>query len=128
MRPKSNLHKRLTPFLIQNFKAMDLWVFIFIRCSTFSFQSNVGLRLIFEFLRLIFEFLNISPLQGWVLSILTHSPLSRSIPNHDYPLFKLSFILTSNAYLNPSSRRILIQESYCTRMRRSPRLTGLWYH
>ena len=46
----SNIHKRMTPPLTQNLKAVDLWVFFLIYCLTFSFLFNVGLRLTLEFL------------------------------------------------------------------------------
>jgi len=41
-------HKGLTSLLTKNLKAMNLWVFILIWCSTFSFLLNVGLRLTLE--------------------------------------------------------------------------------
>jgi len=50
MRTESNPYKRMTPPSIQNLKALSLWVFFFICCSTSSFLPNVGLRLILEYL------------------------------------------------------------------------------
>ena len=38
-------HKRMTPPSTQNLKALGLWVFFLIYCSTFSFLPNMGLRL-----------------------------------------------------------------------------------
>jgi len=35
----------MTPTSTQNLKALGLWVFFFICCSTLSFLLNVGLRL-----------------------------------------------------------------------------------
>ena len=40
----------MTPPSTQNLKALDLWVFFLICCSTFSFLPNVGLRLTLEYL------------------------------------------------------------------------------
>ena len=43
-------HKGMTPPSTQNLKALGLWVFFLICCSTFSFIPNVGLRLTLEYL------------------------------------------------------------------------------
>ena len=59
-------YKGMTPPSIQNLKALGLWVFFLICCSTFSFLSNVGLRL-------TLGYLTISP------SSESLSPSSRSI-------------------------------------------------
>jgi len=40
----------MTPLLTQNLKALGLWAFFRICCSTFSFLFNVGLRLILGYL------------------------------------------------------------------------------
>jgi len=40
----------MTPPSTQNLKALGLWVFFFICCSTFSFLLNVGLRLTLGYL------------------------------------------------------------------------------
>jgi len=40
----------MTPPSIQNLKAVGLWVFFLIYCSTFSFLFNVGLRLTLRYL------------------------------------------------------------------------------
>jgi len=50
MRTDPNPHKGMTPHLTQNLKALGLWVFFLICCSTISFLPNVGLRLILEYL------------------------------------------------------------------------------
>jgi len=42
-------HKGLTRLLTQNLKVMNLWVFILIWCSTFSFLLNVRFRLTLGF-------------------------------------------------------------------------------
>ena len=47
-----NPYKRMTPPPTQNLKALGLWVFFLIYCSTFSFLPNVGLRLTLEYLRI----------------------------------------------------------------------------
>jgi len=50
MRTESNPYKEMTPPLTQNLKALGLWVFFLICCSTFSFLLNVGLRLTLGYL------------------------------------------------------------------------------
>jgi len=50
MRQEPDLNKRMTPSSTQNFKALDLWVFFLIWCSTFSYLLNVGLRLTLRYL------------------------------------------------------------------------------
>jgi len=45
MRQEPNPYKGMTPPSTQNLKALGLWVFFLICCSTFSFIPNVGLRL-----------------------------------------------------------------------------------
>ena len=45
MKTEPNPHKRMTPPSTQNLKALGLWVFFLICCSTFSLLLNVGLRL-----------------------------------------------------------------------------------
>ena len=61
---------------IQHIKLMCLYVFFFTKCSTFSFISNVGLKLILEF--------SIISLSGVNLFQLSHSRSSESIPKHGY--------------------------------------------
>jgi len=41
---RANPYKGITPPSTQNLKALSLWVFFLICCSTFSFLLNVGLR------------------------------------------------------------------------------------
>jgi len=43
-------YKEMTPPLTQNLKALGLWVFFLICCSTFSFLLNVRLRLTLGYL------------------------------------------------------------------------------
>jgi len=43
-------YKGMTPPSTQNLKAVGLWVFFLICCSTFSFLLNVGLRLTLGYL------------------------------------------------------------------------------
>jgi len=50
MRNESNPYKGMTPPSTQNLNALGLWVFFLIYCSTFSFLSNMKLRLILEYL------------------------------------------------------------------------------
>jgi len=45
-----NIHKRMTPPLTQNLKAVGLWVFFLIYCLTFSFLFNVRLRLLIKYI------------------------------------------------------------------------------
>ena len=40
----------MTPPLTQNLKALGLWVFFLIYCSTFSFLVNVGFKLTLGYL------------------------------------------------------------------------------
>ena len=49
MRTRVNTHKGMTLPLIQNLKALDLWIFFLICCPTFSILLNVGLRLTFRY-------------------------------------------------------------------------------
>jgi len=49
MRTEPNPYKRMTPPPTQNLKALGLWVFFLICCSTFSFLLNVGLGLTLEY-------------------------------------------------------------------------------
>jgi len=53
MRTEPNPYKRITPPSTQNLKALGLWVFFPICCSTISFLLNVGLRLTLGFLTTI---------------------------------------------------------------------------
>jgi len=50
MGTESNTHKGMTPPSIQNLKALGLWVFFLICCSTFSLLLNVKLRLTLVYL------------------------------------------------------------------------------
>jgi len=78
MRTEPNPHKGMTPPSTQNLKALGLWVFFLICCSTFSFLPNVGLRL-----RL--GYLTISPSsESHTSTTLIHSPLSGSKLKPEY--------------------------------------------
>jgi len=46
-------YKGMTPPSTQNLKALGLWVFFLICCSTFSFLPNVGLKLTLEYLTIL---------------------------------------------------------------------------
>jgi len=50
MRTELNPHKEMTPVSTQNLKALGLWVFFLVCCSTFSLLLNVGLRLTLGYL------------------------------------------------------------------------------
>jgi len=50
MRQEFNPYKGMTPPSTQNLKALGLWVFFLICCSTFSFLLNLKLRLTLEYL------------------------------------------------------------------------------
>jgi len=53
--------KEMTPPLTQNFKTLGLWVFFLICCSTFSFLSNMRLKLTLQYLTHHFKhFFNLS--------------------------------------------------------------------
>ena len=68
----------MTPPSIQNLKALGLWVFFLICCSTFSFLPNVGLRLTLEYLTISPS--GVSPSS----TTLIHSLSSGSIFKHEY--------------------------------------------
>ena len=108
----------------QNLKALGLWVFFLIYCSTFSFLPNVGLSL-------TLEYLTIYPSSESLSSTLIHSPSSGSILNpstllmaphlyrhsHTYPstllmaphLYRSSHTYTGHACLKSPSGRLSIQ-------------------
>jgi len=67
----------MTPPSTQNLKALDLWVFFLIYCSTFSFIPNVGFRL-------TLEYLTISPSSESLFSTLIHSPFERKHSQPEY--------------------------------------------
>ena len=87
-----NPHKEMTPPSTQNLKALGLWVFFLICCSTISFLLNVGLKLTLGYLTispssespfhigtlsLKHEYLTNSSLVLRVSSTLVHSPQTR---------------------------------------------------
>ena len=80
-------YKGMTPPSTQNLKALGLWVFFHIYCSTFSFLPNVGLRL-------TLEYLTISSSSEGPSSTLKHSPSSGSI-------LKLEYIIHDPSLVSP---------------------------
>jgi len=50
IRQKSNLHNKITSFLIQNLKTLSLWIFFLVYSLTFLFPLNVELKLILGYL------------------------------------------------------------------------------
>ena len=67
----------MTPHSTQSLKALGLWVFFLIYCSTFSFLPNVELRV-------TLEYLTISPSSESLSSTLIHFPSSGSILKPEY--------------------------------------------
>jgi len=57
MRQELDPHKGMKPPATQNLKALGLWVFFLICCSTFSFLLNVGLRFTLGYLTAFAQFL-----------------------------------------------------------------------
>jgi len=78
-------YKGMTPPSTQNLKALGLWVFFHIYCSTFSFLPNVGLRL-------TLEYLTISSSSEGPSSTLKHSPSSGSILKLEYIIHDPSLV------------------------------------
>ena len=76
MRDELDPHKELISPSTQNLKALSLWVFFLICCSTFSFLLNVRLRLTFGPNNLLLKWKS--------LSYIIYFPLSRSIFKHEY--------------------------------------------
>jgi len=91
-------HKGMTPPSTQNLKALGLWVFFLICCSTFPFLLNVGLRL-------TLGFLTISSSSESPSSTVIHPHRAKATPY----LYHHSHIYTGHACLKPPSRRLLIQ-------------------
>ena len=79
----------MTPPSTQNLKALDLWVFFLIYCSTFSFIPNVGFRL-------TLEYLTISPSSESLFSTLIHSPFERKHSQPEYITYDPSLV-TNNS-------------------------------
>ena len=104
----------MTPPLTQNLKALGLRIFFLICCSTFSFLSNVGLRL-------TFEYLTISPSSVSPSSTLIHSPSSKpEYITHD-PLLVPPFThLYGTRLLEITIRKTFDTGSNCTRLSRKP--------
>jgi len=111
-------YKGMTPPSTQNLKALGLWVFFLICCSTFSFLLNVGLRL-----RL--GYLTISPSSESLSSRLVHSPSRRSISNTSTSQMTPS-VVPSFTYLNgtclpeTSVRKTFDTGSNCTHPSHQP--------
>ena len=78
-------YKGMTPPSTQNLKALDLWVFFLIYCSTFSFIPNVGFRL-------TLEYLTISPSSESLFSTLIHSPFERKHSQPEYITYDPSLV------------------------------------
>jgi len=92
-------NKRMTPPSTQNLKALGLWVFFLICCSTFSFLLNVELRLTLGYLTS----------QHWAIL------LSRLIGNHHkfkkedkLVSFKKMYFHKLNFYLNQTTNQAFI--------------------
>jgi len=113
----------MTPPSIQNLKALGLWVFLLICCSTFSFLPNVGLRL-------TLEYLTISPSSESPSSTLIHSPWVEAFSNPSTllmtpHLYRRSHIYTRHACLKPLSGRLSIQGQIVLAQAVNQQL---WYH
>jgi len=85
MRYEPNPHKGLTQLLTQNVKAVDLWVFILIWCSTFTILLNVRLRLTLEFpkifLSCVCPFLKLTPYSNTIVGSFKGGSPERSNTN-----------------------------------------------
>jgi len=104
-------HKGMTPPSTQNLKALGLWIFFLIYCSTFSFLPNVELRL-------TLEYLTISPSSESPSSTLIHSPSSESVPEyitHDPSLVPPFTHLYGTCLPETSIRKTFDTGSNCTR-------------
>jgi len=99
---RANPYKVMTPPSPQNLKALGLWVFFLICCSTISFLLNVELRLTLGYLQ--------SPLQLRVPSTLVHSPSNTSTSQTPH-LYRRSHTYTRHACLKSP----LGQGSNCSR-------------
>jgi len=101
-------YKGMTPPSIQNLKALGLRVFFLIYCSTFSFLSNVELRL-------TLEYLTISPSsESHSSTTLIHSPRAEAFSNLSTllmtpHLYHRSYTYTGHACLKSPSGRLSIQ-------------------
>ena len=93
MRQEPNPYKGMTPPSIQNLKALGLWVFFLICCSTFSLLFNVGLTL-------TLEYLTISTSSESPFSTLVQYPLSGNIFKHEYLTHKRSPLVLPFTHLN----------------------------
>ena len=116
----SQTHTREWHTYNQNLKALGLWVFFLICCSTFSLLLNVELRLTLRYLTNL-------PLR--VPSTLVHSPSSGSIfkyefLNHKRPSLvslELPFThLNGTCFPETSVRKTFDTGSNCTRPSRKP--------
>jgi len=112
----------------QNLKTLGFWIFFLICCSTFSFVSNVGLRL-------TLEYLTISLSSESPFSTLIHSPSSGSIlkPEPEYithdPSLVLPFTHLYGTHLPETSiRKTFDTGSNCTRpsCKPSPLIPTCW--
>ena len=84
---RANPHKEMTLPSTQNLKALGLWVFFLICCSTFSFLFDVGLKL-------TLGYLTISSSSESPSSTLIHYHSSGSIFKHEYHTHKRSSLVT----------------------------------
>jgi len=98
----------MTPPSTQNLKALGLRVFFLICCSTFSFLSNVGLRL-------TLEYLTISPSSKSPSSTLIHSPSSGSILKPEYITHDPSLVLPFTHLYGTRLPEITIRKTFDTR-------------
>jgi len=112
-----NPYKEMTVPSTQNLKALGLWVFFVICCSSFSFLPNLRLRLILEYLRIF-------PSSESPSSTLIILPLEgkQTTPY----LYRCSHTYTGHAWLKLSSRKLSIQGQ--TEPTRPVTNHRLWYH
>jgi len=98
----------MTPPSTQNLKALGLRVFFLICCSTFSFLSNVGLRL-------TLEYLTISPSSKSPSSTLIHFPSSGSILKPEYITHDPSLVPPFTHLYGTRLPEITIRKTFDTR-------------
>jgi len=120
MRIESNPYKKMTPPSTLNLKALGLWVFFHICCSTFSFLPNVRPRL-------TLEYLTISPSsESHSSTTLIHSPSNESILKPEYITHDPSLVppfthLYGTRLPEISTRKTFDTRSNCTCPGRKPR-------
>ena len=116
-------YKGMTQPSTKNLKALGLWVFFHIYCSTFSFLRNVGLIL-------TLEYLTISPSSKSPSSTLIYPPRAETISNLSTllttpHLYHRLHTYTGHACLKPPSGRLSIQGQTVFTKAANQRL---WYH